>query len=124
MKNIGYRRLKPNNRSLPPLCPSVGGLAPENNSFRVIGSVYRKSWADVARAPVAGRSVNEASDASAVFTPAALGMNSAAVVLQLLAVVSRMTWFSIFSVSLFGLPVEHSAPLLLTWRRVEEIWNF
>jgi hypothetical protein len=41
----------------------VGGLAPENNSFRVIESVYRKSWADVARAPVAGRSVNEASDA-------------------------------------------------------------
>ena len=76
MKNIGYRRLKPNNRSLPPLCPLVGGLAPENNSFRVIESVYRKSWADVARAPVAGRSVNEASDASAVFTPAALGMNS------------------------------------------------
>ena len=83
-----------------------------------------KSWADIARTPVAGRSVNEASDASAVFTPAALGMNSAAVVLQLLAVVSRMTWFSIFSVSLFGLPVEHSAPLLLTWRRGEVIWNF
>jgi hypothetical protein len=38
---------------------------------------------------------------------------------------SRMTWFSIFSVSLFGLPVERSAPLLLTWRRVEEkVWNF